>query len=88
MSRKFGKSISVAIPLAEGEERRNLRVRSEPDGVVVGTLEPGNEFVIVGDAICSADRLLWWEIETIDGSLRGWSVEGFAPDDYLMVPIP
>ncbi len=76
----------VVVPVAEGEERRNLRVRNQPNGEVLGMLEPGTDFTIVGQPQCGGDGLLWWEIETLDGTLHGWSVEGFAPDDYLMIP--
>lgn len=78
----------VVVPVAEGEERRNLRVRNQPNGDVLGMLEPGTDFMVVGQPQCGDDGLLWWEIETLDGTLHGWSVEGFAPDDYLMIPYP
>ncbi len=81
-----GMTAYVVTPVAEGDERRNLRVRNQPGGEVIGIMEPGTDFRIIGQPQCGDDGLMWWEIETLDGSLRGWSVEGFAPDDYLMIP--
>jgi hypothetical protein len=75
------------VPLLSDESiRRSLKVRAEPVGEQVGTLEPGVEFLITGEPICGEDGLRWWPLSTLDGVLTGWSVEGFAPDDYLMIP--
>ena len=82
----IGMSAAVVMPSAEEPERQNLRVRDAVEGEPIGLLEPGTGFRIVGGPECGANGQRWWEIETLDGSVRGWSVEGFAPDDYLMVP--
>lgn len=81
-----GDTAYVRLPATEGEERRNLNVRDAPNGEQVGLLEPGQEFTIMGEGQCGENGLLWWPITTADEELSGWSVEGFAPDDYLMVP--
>lgn len=78
-----GDTASVILP-GQGRARRNLVVRDEPGGEQVGLLEPGTRFRITGDSLCAADGLRWWPVQA--GDLAGWSVEGFAPEDYLMVP--
>ena len=82
----IGMSAAVVTPTEQEPERQNLRVRDAAEGDPVDLLEPGTGFRIVGGPECGAAGQRWWEIETLDGSVRGWSVEGFAPDDYLMVP--
>lgn len=85
---RLGMEMIAAVVLPkEGEVRRNLRVRDTPGGEQIGSLEPGTQFRLTEIGVCGEDGLLWWPLETLDGSLEGWSVEGFAPDDYLMVPI-
>jgi TolB protein len=83
----LGMLAAVVLPTADEPERQNLRVRDAAGGEPLGLLEPGAEFYIVGGPVCGDDGLRWWEIETVDGSLRGWSAEGFAPDAYLIVPV-
>lgn len=68
-----------------GETRVNLRVRAEPGGEQIASLEEGAEFYIIGEPVCF-DDLTWWHIETLDGAIQGWSAEGFAPDDYFITP--
>jgi hypothetical protein len=63
-----------------------VRVRETPGGTEVGLMEPGTLFVITGAAVCGDDGLRWWQLETLDEALSGWSAEGFAPDEYLLVP--
>ena len=82
----IGMSAAVVMPSAEEPERQNLRVRDAVEGAPIGLLDPGQAFRIVGGPECGANGQRWWEIDLLDGSVRGWSVEGFAPDDYLMVP--
>lgn len=82
-----GMQVLVTAELGEDGERRNLRVRESPGGEPVGLLEPLDTFYIIGEAVCGEDGLRWWPIQTTDGQLQGWSVEGFAPDDYLMIPM-
>ena len=85
-SLNIGMSAAVVMPSAEEPERQNLRVRDAVEGAPIGLLDPGQAFRIVGGPECGANGQRWWEIDLLDGSVRGWSVEGFAPDDYLMVP--
>lgn len=70
----------------DGETRVNLRVRTEPGGEQVASMPEGTEFYIISEPVCY-DGLTWWQIETIDGEISGWSAEGFAPDDYFITPI-
>jgi hypothetical protein len=69
---------------ARGQVRRNLVVRDAPGGEQIGLMPPGTRFIITGDSVCAADGLRWWPVANDD--LAGWSVEGFAPADYLMEP--
>ncbi len=79
-----GMIVHVALAGEGNGVRRNLFVRDMPGGERIGIMEPGTNFEITGDAVCDADGQRWWPIEADE--LTGWSVEGFAPDDYLMVP--
>lgn len=79
-----GREARVALP-GQGEARHNLMVRAEPGGEAVGRMEPGTPFRITGESRCDSEGLRWWPIESED--FAGWSVEGFAPDDYLMEPV-
>lgn len=76
----------VALPTEGSGVRRNLRVRSEPGGEEITVLQPGTDFILIGEAVCADDELRWWPIQTLDGTISGWSVEGFAPDDYMISP--
>jgi hypothetical protein len=76
----------VAVPIEVGDVRSDLRVRAEPGGEQLGSMSPGDLFVIIGNPVCGDDGLMWWPIATLDESLTGWSAEGAAPDDYFMVP--
>ncbi len=68
-----------------GEERVDLRVRNSAGGERIGALAEGTQFTVIGGPEC-ADGLTWWQIETLDGSLTGWSAEGIAADDYYIQP--
>ncbi len=74
--------VSISAP---DETRTNLRVRTEPGGEQVASMEEGTEFYIIADPVCY-DDLTWWHIETLDGDIQGWSAEGFAPDNYFITP--
>ena len=76
----------VALPTEGSGVRRNLRVRTEPGGDQIAVLEPGTDFTLIGEAVCADDELRWWPIQTLDGTITGWSVEGFGPDDYMISP--
>lgn len=83
---QVGLQAYVALPTEGSGVRRNLRVRAEPGGEEIAVLQPGTIFVLIGEGVCAADGLRWWLIQTLDGTLTGWSVEGFAPDDYMISP--
>ncbi|MDK3161672.1 toll/interleukin-1 receptor domain-containing protein [Kamptonema cortianum] len=73
----------------EGSERQNLMVRQEPGGAAVGRLSEGTLVYITGAGSCN-NGLLWWPVETADGSIRGWSAEGIigaTPNEYFLVPL-
>jgi dipeptidyl aminopeptidase/acylaminoacyl peptidase len=84
---RLGMLMIAAVPdTVEGEVRTTLRVREAPDGAQVGSLNPGQRFRITDQGECDTNSVLWWPIETLDGSLSGWSAE-YAGGAYLMVPI-
>jgi hypothetical protein len=53
---------------------------------IVGQLQPGDVFLVVGGPGCS-DNLTWWEVVSERDGLRGWSAEGDSRDDWLL-PCP
>lgn|GEM_PF-4074869 len=69
-----------------GETPTPLRVRQTPAGEFVESMAEGTVFSVIGGPFC-ADALTWWEIETADGSLTGWSAEGDGVLDYFMEPV-
>jgi hypothetical protein len=79
---------AVFVPTAvEAGSNRNLRLRDAPNGEQTGSLLPGTFAVIVDGPVCGDDGLRWWGVTSMDdSSLRGWAVDGFAPDDYLLLP--
>lgn len=84
---RLGMFMVAGVPYAaEGEVRTTLRVRETPGGAQVGSLNPGQRFRIMEQAVCGEDGLRWWPIEALDGSLAGWSAESLN-DTYLMEPI-
>lgn len=84
---RLGMFMVAGVPYpAEGEVRTTLRVREIPSGAQVGSLNPGQRFRIMEQAVCGENGLRWWPIEALDGSLAGWSAESIN-DTYLMEPI-
>jgi hypothetical protein len=83
---EVGSQAYVALPTEGSGVRRNLRVRVEPGGEEIAVLQPGTDFMLIGESVCTDDELRWWLIQTLDGTITGWSVEGFAPDDYMISP--
>jgi hypothetical protein len=83
---EIGSQAYVALPNEGSGVRRNLRVRDEPGGEQIAVLQPGTDFMVIGEAVCADDELRWWLIQTLDGTITGWSVEGFAPEDYMISP--
>lgn len=69
----------------EGEARTDLRVRAEPGGEQVASMAEGTQFIITDGPLCSGG-LTWWQLETPDGEISGWSAESIAPDTYLIQP--
>lgn len=83
---QIGLQAYVALPTEGSGVRRNLRVRVEPGGAQIAILQPGTNLTLLDEAVCADDELRWWLIQTLDGTITGWSVEGFAPDDYMITP--
>lgn len=86
-------SLTSRISLYEGSSYHKrgrvlipLPIRSHPHGITLTTLNVGEEFLIVTGGTCGDDGLLWWRVQTLDGSIIGWSAESFG-DRYLMEPV-
>lgn len=64
------------------------RVRSEPglNGSRIGSVDPGEEIVILDGPECQ-DNYVWWKIKATKTGLTGWAAEGDS-QDYYIVPIP
>jgi hypothetical protein len=63
---------------------RELRIRAYPNGTVIASVPSFTTLNIVRGPIC-ANGVLWWGIETLDGSQYGWAAEALSEDDYLIV---
>jgi hypothetical protein len=62
------------------------RVREKPNwntGQVVGEIDPGEFVEIIDGPVCN-NEVVWWKIQTLDGNLFGWTVEGDHEDYWLM----
>lgn len=79
-----GIEAQVTFP-TESNFPHTLRVRATPNGDIIGVLISGNRLRITGGSICE-NNLLWWPVETLDGTVSGWSAEGQAPDVYYLEP--
>lgn len=75
-------SVAYALP---GQRAIILRVRAEPGGQQIAALVEGMRVHIVGTGMCQGG-MVWWPIETPDGTVKGWSAEGIHPDIYFLVP--
>jgi serine/threonine protein kinase len=65
----------------------NNNVRTGPDleADEVGFLEPGEKMKIVGGPGCE-DFMVWWEIQSLETDVAGWTSEGDL-DNYWLVPL-
>lgn len=75
----------------------SLRLRSEPNGAIIGDMAEGTEFDVIGGSLC-VNGFVWWQIRLDDASI-GWSAEANAevyfmeeappvPDPTPFTPIP
>lgn len=64
------------------------RVRSGTglSNTYLGQIEPGDGLKVIDGPVC-ADGFSWWLIESLHGSLRGWTVEGKSSEQWV-VPCP
>ena len=53
-------------------------------GIVVGTMNPGEDLEILGGPSC-AEQLVWWEVDSLERDLEGWMPEGDA-EAFWIVP--
>lgn len=83
---RVGMSARVTIAPPD-QPRQDLRVRDAPNGERIASLSEGTQFTIIGSPVCAGDYL-WWPIETLDGSVKGWSAEGALPDAYFIEAAP
>jgi|GEM_PF-4559266 len=77
--------LARVVIAVEGQPRVNQNVRNAPGGSIVAVIAEGTEFRITGGPVCEGGYV-WWQIETTDGLLRGWTAEGIRPDTYFLEP--
>ncbi len=61
-------------------------VRSQPSASAerIGRIEAGTVVNVLQGPTC-ADNLAWWEVQTTDGTLTGWTIESFD-GSYALLP--
>jgi len=64
----------------------NVREAPTAEAELVGQIPGEGEFTVLDGPVCAED-LTWWQVETPDGSLTGWTVAGTA-DEYWVEPKP
>ena len=65
------------------------RLRSDPDkdlGVILVTIEPGEDVKIKDGPVC-ANGWVWWYVREMETGFFGWTAEGDT-EDYWLVPFP
>lgn len=66
--------------------RNNVRKDPGLDAELVGKLNPGEPFVIIGGPECK-DEMVWWKVRSLTTNTTGWTSEGQA-GEYWLVPTP
>jgi hypothetical protein len=66
--------------------RNNVRQDPGLDAELVGKLNPGEPFLVIGGPEC-ADSMVWWKVRSLQTNLIGWTSEGQA-GEYWLVPTP
>ena len=64
-----------------------LNMREEPgvQSLVVASLNPNDQVLVLNDPPVCADNYLWWHIQSIQANLSGWAAEG-GGDQYWLIP--
>jgi hypothetical protein len=73
--------ISLAPPLPN-----RIRSAAKLSGNYLGQIESGGSLKVIDGPIC-ADGYSWWLVESLQGDLRGWTVEGKGSEQWV-VPCP
>jgi len=73
--------ISLTPPLPN-----RIRMAAGVTNSYVGQILPGSGVKIIDGPLC-ADGFSWWQVETISGDLRGWTVEGRNTEQWI-TPCP
>lgn len=73
--------ISLTPPLPN-----RLRSTARLSGNYLGQLEPGGGLKVIDGPIC-ADGYWWWLVESLQGGVQGWTVEGKNSEQWV-VPCP
>lgn len=62
------------------------RVRNGPSksNQIVGQIDPGKGMFILAGPVC-ADNLVWWQVQSLDGKIKGWTGEGDF-ENYWLFP--
>jgi hypothetical protein len=66
--------------------RNNVRKDPGLDAELVGKLDPGEPFIVIGGPECK-DQMVWWKVRSLETNLIGWTSEGQA-GEYWLVPTP
>ena len=64
-----------------------LNMREEPgvQSLVVASLNPNDQVLVLNDPPVCANDYLWWHIQSIQANLSGWAAEG-GGDQYWLIP--
>jgi hypothetical protein len=63
------------------------RVRAEPTwttGAIIGFIQPGEVVDVLDGPVC-ANGVVWWQIQSREQNLTGWTVEGDV-NNYWLIP--
>lgn len=64
----------------------NVRNAPAKTGQLVGKIQPGEMIEIIGGPVCDKG-MIWWEIKSLNSSVKGYTVEGDM-ETYWLVPEP
>lgn len=62
------------------------RVRNSPNGEVIGTVKPGDDFIITDGPRCDTKFIAWWKIQLLNTGLTGWTAEGQGKEYWIVQP--